>query len=36
MLSTLYDRDFHAWMQLTAELLKQGRFEDLDIGHWVV
>jgi hypothetical protein len=35
MLSTLYDRDFHAWTQLTAELLKQRRFEELDIGHLV-
>ena len=33
MLSKLYDHDIHAWTQQTAELLKQRRFEELDIGH---
>lgn len=28
-----YDRDFHAWTQRTAELLRAGRFEEADIEH---
>jgi hypothetical protein len=35
MLSKLYDHDIHAWTQQTAELLKQRRFQDLDIAHVV-
>lgn len=35
MLSKLYDHDIHAWTQQTAELLKQRRFQDLDIAHMV-
>jgi hypothetical protein len=34
-LTTLYERDIHAWTQRTAELLQQGRFQELDIAHLV-
>jgi hypothetical protein len=32
-LSRLYQQNYTAWSQQTAELLKAGRFEDLDIEH---
>jgi hypothetical protein len=32
-LSLLYDKDYAAWTSRTADLLRQGRFADLDIGH---
>lgn len=32
-LSHLYTQDIHAWSQRTAELLRQRRFDDLDIEH---
>jgi hypothetical protein len=35
MLNKLYDHDIHAWTQQMAELLKQRRFQDLDIAHLV-
>jgi hypothetical protein len=28
-----YDRDFHAWTQRTAALLRAGRFEEADMEH---
>lgn len=31
----LYQRDVHAWTKQTAELLRQGRFQELDIEHLV-
>lgn len=31
----LYEHDIHAWTQQTAELLRQGRFQELDIEHLV-
>jgi hypothetical protein len=32
-LSQLYDTDFRAWAQRTAELLRAGRYDALDIDH---
>lgn len=32
---SLYEHDIHAWTQQTAELLKQGRFQEVDIEHLV-
>ena len=32
-LSELYDRDYAAWAGQTSELLRHGRFDELDIGH---
>ena len=29
----LYERDFYAWSRRQAELLRAGRFSDLDLGH---
>lgn len=29
----LYDEDFFAWTQRTAELLRDGRFDDVDVEH---
>lgn len=34
-LSALYDKDFSAWASWNAELLKKGRFLELDIDHLV-
>jgi hypothetical protein len=34
-LSDLYDRDYSAWAEKTAELLRQGRFSELDVEHLV-
>ena len=34
-LSNLYDQDYSAWAAETAELLRQGRFSELDVGHLV-
>ena len=31
----LYERDIHAWTQQTAELLKQRRFQDIDVEHLI-
>ncbi|GJE74631.1 MULTISPECIES: DUF29 domain-containing protein [Methylorubrum] len=31
----LYDTDFYAWTQAQAELLRQGRFDALDLGHLI-
>jgi hypothetical protein len=31
----LYDRDFHAWTQEQARLLRERRFEDLDLANLV-
>lgn len=33
--SGLYERDIHAWTQQTAELLKQRRFQDIDVEHLI-
>jgi hypothetical protein len=33
--SNLYERDIHAWTQQTAELLKQGRFQEIDVEHLI-
>lgn len=32
-LNVLYEKDFSTWAARNAELLKQGRFAELDIGH---
>jgi hypothetical protein len=32
---SLYERDIHAWTQQTAGLLKQRRFQDLDLEHLI-
>jgi len=32
---SLYEQDIHAWTQQTAELLRQGRFQEVDIEHLV-
>jgi hypothetical protein len=31
----LYENDIHAWTRQTAELLKQRRFQDLDVEHLI-
>jgi hypothetical protein len=31
----LYERDIHAWTQQTAELLRQRRFQDIDVEHLI-
>ena len=30
---TLYDRDFYAWTAEQAELLREGRFDEVDLEH---
>jgi hypothetical protein len=35
-LSTLYDTDYSAWTVQTAELIRAGRFAELDIEHLLV
>lgn len=32
---TLYDQDHLAWAQQTADLLKQGRFQEVDVAHLI-
>lgn len=32
-LSTLYDQDFYTWAMRTAELIRQGRFDEIDANH---
>jgi len=32
-ISDLYEHDIHAWSQRTAQLLRQHRFQELDIEH---
>ncbi len=32
---TLYHSDIHAWTRQTAELLKQRRFQDIDVEHLI-
>lgn len=32
---SLYESDIHAWTEQTAELLRLGRFEDVDLGHLI-
>jgi hypothetical protein len=34
-MTNLYEHDIHAWTQKTAELLRQRRFQELDIKHLV-
>jgi len=34
-LSGLYDKDFSAWAGQNADLLKRGRFSELDIEHLI-
>ena len=34
-MANLYEHDIHAWTQQTAELLRQRRFQELDIEHLV-
>lgn len=31
-----YEQDFYAWSRRQAELLRAGRFSDLDLGHLIV
>lgn len=33
--NSLYDNDIHAWTRQTAELLKQRRFQDIDVEHLI-
>ncbi len=35
MLNALYETDFYAWTQEQATLLKQGKFECLDVGNLI-
>ena len=30
---SLYDKDFHAWLFQTADLLRQGRLAEIDAAH---
>jgi hypothetical protein len=34
-ITTLYDQDFYAWTQTQVELLRDGRFSELDIANLV-
>lgn len=34
-IGALYEQDLHAWTRQTAELLKQGRFQELDVDHLI-
>lgn len=34
-IEVLYEQDIHAWARQTAELLKQGRFQELDVEHLI-
>jgi hypothetical protein len=34
-LSRLYDRDYAAWAERTTELLRDGRFSELDVEHLI-
>ena len=34
-ISDLYEHDIHAWTRQTADLLRQGRFQELDVAHLV-
>lgn len=31
--STLYDQDFYTWAMHTAEMIRQGRFDEIDADH---
>ena len=33
MATTLYEQDYHAWAQETAQLIRQGRFLEVDVEH---
>jgi hypothetical protein len=33
--NSLYDRDFHLWLETTADLLRQKKFDRLDLGHLI-
>ena len=35
MPETLYEQDFYSWILYQADLLRQGRFEQLDLSHLV-
>lgn len=35
-LAAVYEQDFDAWLQGTVELLRQGRFAEIDVEHVVV
>lgn len=35
MTETLYEQDFYSWILYQADLLRQGRFEQLDLSHLV-
>ncbi len=35
MTETLYEQDFYSWILYQADLLRQGRFEPLDLSHLV-
>lgn len=35
MLQSLYDQDFYAWVEQTAELLKSGKWETLDLENLI-
>lgn len=32
-LATLYDQDYYTWAMRTAELIRQGRFDEIDTDH---
>ncbi|MGM3307187.1 DUF29 family protein, partial [Anabaena sp. WFMT] len=35
MLQSLYDQDFYAWVEQTAELLKSGNLETIDLENLI-
>lgn len=35
-IQTLYEQDFHSWIQTNVNLLKQSRFSELDVDHLIV
>ncbi|MBK1706383.1 DUF29 domain-containing protein [Halochromatium glycolicum] len=32
---TLYEKDLHAWARQTADLLRAGRFQEIDVAHLI-
>ena len=33
--AALYDTDLYAWARTNAELLRQGRYQELDVAHLI-
>lgn len=35
-LSEIYEQDFHQWLEITANLLKENKFNDLDLDNLII